>query len=316
MEVAREIEELIKDSKIPEAFEVLKKNAPQEVAEIVEKSIRNPKEAKKLEGEWRDITLLLHFAHTSLSCSRRSDRESLVSCVVSSVNAVKLGMKLGLKKFAPLMMRNAARALILMDEKERAERMYLEAEKICEEIGDEEQLAAVENDLAALYYDLQKYADAKVKIEEALEIRRKLRKDEELAESLVSAAEIYVKLGDFDEAEKCYREAEEIYRKLVKSDASHKFGLAILLSNFGMFYRRLGKFGEAEKFFNESLNIFKELEERDTDFAQFVATALRHLADLKREMKEFVEAEKYYKLSSEKFREIQARWERTNFPAS
>ncbi len=310
MEIAKELEKLIAQQRIEDAFEFLKSNAPEDIADVIERSIKDPKEVKKLEGDWKDLASLIHLANTSFACSKEADRESLVSCVLSSVNAIKIAMKYGMKKFIPVLMRNAARALILMEEKERAERMYIEAEKICEELGDEEQLAAVENDLATLYYDLKKYADAKVKIEEALEIRRKIGREDEIAESLSNAAEIYVKLGDFDSAESCFKEAEKLLRELVKKDESHKFTLAILLSNFGMFCKKVGRFSDAERMFKESLELLEELEKLDDDFSQFVATALRHLGDLMREIGNFKEAEKYYKLSAEKFREIQSKWER------
>ncbi len=309
MEITRELEELIAQQKIEDAFEFLKSSAPKDVADLIEKSLKNPNEMKKLEDEWKDLTLLLHLVNTSFACSKEADKEALVSCVLSSVNAIKIAMKYGMKKFVPILMRNAARALILMDEKERAERMYLEAEKICEELGDEEQLAAVENDLAALYYELKKYADAKVKIEEALEIRRKISREDEIAESLSNAAEIYVKLGDFESAESCFKEAEKLLRELIKKDKSQKFTLAILLSNFGMFCKKVGRFSDAKKMFKESLELLEELEKLDDEFSQFVATALRHLGDLMREIGDFKEAERYYKLSAEKFREIQSKWE-------
>ncbi len=310
MEITREVEKLIREGKIFDAFEFVKEKAPEELRETIQKSFKDAQELKKLDGFWRDIMMVLHFVYASQDAVERNDKQSLVSCVVSSVNAIKLSLELGMKRITPILMRNAARALIMMDMKENAERMYLEAEKICEETGDEEMLAAVENDMAALYFEMEKYGEAKPKIEDAIEIRKKLGNEEELAESLSTASEIYVKLGDFDAAEKCYSEAEKLYRKLVQDKESLKLNLAILLSNFAMFRKKLGRFEEAEKMFRESLDIFLQLEKIDADFSQFVASAYRHLGDLYREMKEYAKAEEYYKLSREKFREIQSRWEK------
>ncbi len=309
MEITKEVEKLIREGRIFDAFELVKEKAPEELRETIQKSFKDVQELKNLDGFWRDIMMVLHFVYASQDAVERNDRQSLVSCVVSSVNAIKLSLELGMKRITPILMRNAARALIMMDMKENAERMYLEAEKICEEMEDEEMLAAVENDMAALYFEMEKYGEAKPKIEEAIEIRKKLGKDEELAESLSTASEIYVKLGDFDAAEECYSEAEKLYRKLVQDKESLKLNLAILLSNFAMFRKKLGRFDEAEKMFRESLDIFLQLEKIDADFSQFVASAYRHLGDLYREMKEYAKAEEYYKLSREKFREIQSRWE-------
>ena len=309
MEIAKKVEELLRGGRIFDAFEFVKENAPDELKETIEKSFKDAEELKKLDGFWKKIMLILHFAYASQDAVERNDRQSLVSCVVSSVNAIKLSLELGMKKITPLLMRNAARALIMMDMKENAERMYIEAEKVCEETGDEEMLAAIDNDLATLYYDMGKYNEAKVKAEEALEIRRRLENREDLAESLSTASEIYVKLGEFDNAENCYVEAEKLYRELANERESFKLNLAIVLSNFAMFRKKLGRYTEAEKMFLEALDIFQELEKIDPDFSQFVASAYRHLGDLYREMKEYVKAEEYYKLSREKFRDIQKRWE-------
>ncbi len=309
MEIEKEVERLIREGRILDAFELVKQSAPEELRETIERSFRDAEEIKKLDGIWKKLMLILHFVYASQDAVERQDKQSLVSCVVSSVNAIKLSIELGMKSITPILMRNAARALILMDMKENAERMYTEAEKICEESGDEEMLAAIQNDLATLYYDMGKYNEAKVKAEEALEIRRRIGTKEELAESLATASEIYVKLGDFDEAEECYREAERLYRELVEEAESFKLNLAILLSNYAMFRKKLGRYQEAERMFKEALEIFHNLEKIDADFMQFVAAAYRHLGDLYREMKEYSKAEEYYKLSREKFRDIQKRWE-------
>lgn len=309
MEIAKKVEELLREGRIFEAFEYVKDSAPEELKETIDRSFKNAEEIKKLEGFWKKIMLVLHFVYASQDAVERNDKQSLVSCVVSSVNAIKLSLELDMKRITPLLMRNAARALVLMDMKENAERMYLEAEKICEEIKDEEMLASIDNDMASLYYEMGKYNEAKVKAEESLEIRRRLNNKEELAETLSTISEIYVKLGEFDSAENCYLEAEKIYRELVNEKESFKLNLAIMLSNFAMFRKKLGKYAEAEKMFAEALSIFEELEKIDPDFSQFVASAYKHLGDLYREMKEYVKAEEYYKLSREKFRDIQKRWE-------
>jgi tetratricopeptide (TPR) repeat protein len=309
MEIEKEVERLIREGRIFDAFEFVKQSAPEELRETVEKSFRDAEELKKLDGIWKKLMLILHFVYASQVAVERNDKQSLVSCVVSSVNAIKLSLELGMKAITPILMRNAARALILMDMKENAERMYSEAEKICEENGDEEMLSAIENDLATLYYEMGKYNEAKAKVEEALEIRKRIGGKEELAESFATASEIYVKLGDFDEAEECYSSAERIYRELVGEAESYRLNLAILLSNYAMFRKKLGRYYEAEKMFKEALDIFQSFERVDADFAQFVAAAYRHLGDLYREMKEYSKAEEYYKLSREKFRDIQKRWE-------
>lgn len=309
MEIIEKVGKLIKSGKPLEALEIIKEDAPDDVKKIVDSIFDNPEEIKKLNGVWRLLVMLTYFSYTSMYTAKRNDKDSLVSCVVSSVNAVKLCNELGLGYLVPLLLRNAARALIMMDLKEQAEKFYLEAEVISEKIKDFSELARTESDLAALYYELSRYEEARDKIEKALKMREKVSK-EEFAETLMSAAEIYLKTGEFSKAEKCYKEAKRIYRRLINTQQSLKFNLAITLSNFGLFYKKIGRFNEAEKLLTESLNIFQELESKDRDFSQFVATALRHLGDLNREMKNYEKAKDFYEKSREKFREIQARWER------
>lgn len=309
MQIEKEVERLIREGRVLEAFEFVKESAPVELRETIEKSFRDAEEIKKLDGIWKKLMLVLHFVYASQEAVETMNRSSLVSCVVASVNAIKLSMELGMKGITPILMRNAARALTLMEMKENAERMYEEAEKICEEIADEELLAMIENDHATLLYEMGKYNEAKVKAEEALEIRKKLGNEEELAESYSTASEIYVKLGNFEEAEDCYAEAERLYRKLAQKFDSFNLNLAILLSNYAMFRKKLGRFLEAERMLKEALDIFLKFEKLDPDFSQFVAAAYRHLGDLYREMKEYKKAEEYYRLSREKFRDIQSRWE-------
>jgi len=309
MELTSEVRKLIKDGKPLEALELIKKNAPDDVRKVVERVFEKPEDIKNLSGIWKTLVLLSYFSYSSMYFAGRNDNQSLVSCVISSINAVKLSNELGFEDLIPMFLRNAARALTMMDMKDRAERMYLEAEKICEKIADFKEYAYVENDLATLYFELKRYVEARIKIETAIEIWRELEDYENLAESLTNAAEIYIKLGEFDNAEKCFKEAESIYRKLINEKESLKLNFAVMLSNFGIFYKNRNRHKEAERLLLESLKIFEELERIDDEFSQFVATTLKYLGDLNREMKRFDKANEYYRKSREKFKEIQMKWE-------
>jgi tetratricopeptide (TPR) repeat protein len=309
MELINEVGRLIREGKPLEALERIKEEAPEDVKEVVKEIFRKPEEVKKLEGIWRALVSLSYFSYVSMFTSERNDNQSLTSCVVSSTNAVKLSSELGMDYLIPRFLRNAARALIMMDMKDRAEKFYLEAERIAESISDEKELAEVENDLATLLYDLGRYEEAVEKIEKAIKIRERLGDREDFAESLVNAGEIYKKIGEFEIAEDCFREAEKIYRELLEKDKSMVFNLAITLSNYSMLHKMKGRYEEAERLLNESLELMQDLEKKDRDFAQFVATTLKHLGDLHREMKNYERAREYYEKSREKFRDIQARWE-------
>lgn len=303
-----EICKLIKEDNPLEALEYLKREAPDNFKKVIENVLNDPTEIKKLEEPWRQLVSLVYFSYVSKFTSERNDNQSLVSCVVSSTNAVKLCNALGIDYLIPKFLRNAARALILMGMKEEAEKMLLEAERIAENC-DELEFARVENDFATLLFELGRYEEALDKIENALRIRIALANDEELAETLLNAGEIYKKVGDFEMSEKCFREAEKIYRSLMEIDESAAFNLAITLSNFSMLRKMRGDYREAEKLLTESLEIMEDLEKRDRDFTQFVATTLKHLGDLYREMKDYEKAQKFYEKSREKFRDFQARLE-------
>lgn len=308
MDLLKKLEELIALEKFDEAFQLILSEAPNDLKPLIERSITKPEEIKKIDGFWKDVTLLVHFSHSSNALSKEMDNQSLVSCVVASVNAVKLANELGIKSITPKIMRNAGRALSLMNMKDRAERMLIEAEKVCLELGKKDELLGIYNDLSALYFEGGRYSEAKEKIESAMEIAEN-RDDYEAINSFSIAAEVYTKLGEFEKAEKNYKKAETLLRELVKKEESNKLDLGVLLSNYAIFCKKIGKFDLAERMLLESLRIFEELEKLDLSFAQFVATSLRHLGDLYREAKRFDEAEKFYAKSREKFREIQRRWE-------
>ncbi len=308
MDVLKKVEELIALEKFDEAFQAVLSEAPDDLKPMIERSLTQPEELKEMEGFWKDIALLVHFSNSSSKLSREIDNQSLVSCVIASINAVKLANKLGIRSVTPKMMRNAGRALVFMKMRDRAERMLIEAEKVCLEIGKEDELLGIYNDLSALYFEGGNYSEAREKVEAAIKIAEK-REDYEAINSFSIAAEVYSKLGEFEKAEQNYKKAETMLRGLVEKERSSKLELGILLSNYANFCKRIGKFDLAERMLLESLGIFEELEKLDFSFAQFVATNLRHLGDLYRETKKFDEAEKFYSKSREKFREIQRRWE-------
>lgn len=304
----KKLEELIASEKFDEAFRLILSESPDDLRPLIEQSITRPEEIKKIEGFWKDVTLLVHFSYSSSVLSKEMDNQSLVSCVVASVNAVKLANKLGIKSITSKMMRNAGRALSLMNMKDRAERMLIEAEKVCLEIDKKDELLGIYNDLSILYFEGGRYLEAKEKIESAMKIAEN-RDDYEAINAFSIAAEVYAKLGEFEKAEQSYKKAETMLRELVKKEKSNKIDLGVLLSNYAIFCKKLGKFDLAEKMLLESLRIFEELEKFDASFSQFVATNLRHLGDLYREMKRFDEAEEFYARSREKFRDIQRSWE-------
>lgn len=318
MELAK-IGELIKNRKPLEVLELIKNEAPKEVVEASQKMFEDFSVIESIDGQWRDILALVYYSHFSYLTSQMDDNQALASCVVSSLNASKISLGMGLEYLAPTFLRNAAKALTMMKMTSQAERSYREAERICrvkiEEVSEKEkedwlkELGAVLNDLGVLCYELEKFKDADRYITEALEIRRKVAEPLELAETLANAGAIYIATKKFYEAEELFKESEAIFRELVEKDELVKFDLAIALSNFGRLYRKLAKFEKAEKLYLESLNLFKELAEENEDFEQFVATTLKYLGDVNKDLKKYDKAKDYYLESKRVFAEIQRRTE-------
>ncbi len=318
MELSK-IGKLIKDRKPLEVLELIKSEAPKDVVEASQKMFEDFSVIDSIDGEWRDILALVYYSHFSYLTSQMDDNEALASCVVSSLNASKISLGLGLEYLAPTFLRNAARALTMMKLTSQAERSYKEAERICrtkvEEVDGEEknfwlaELGAVLNDLGVLCYELDKFKDADKYISEALEIRRKVAKPLELAETLANAGAIYIETKKFWEAEELFKEAEKIYRQFIEEDKSIKFDLAIALSNFGKLYCKLTKFEDAEEKYLESLKLLKELASENEEFNQFVATTLKYLGDVNKDLKRYEKAKEYYLESKRLFAEIQRKFE-------
>ncbi|RLI78094.1 hypothetical protein DRP05_08325 [Archaeoglobales archaeon] len=319
MELAK-IGELIKNRKPLEVLELIKSEAPKEVVEASQKMFEDFSAIDSINGQWRDILALVYYSHFSYLTSQMDDNQALASCVVSSLNASKISLGMGLEYLAPTFLRNAAKALTMMKMTSQAERSYREAERICrtmiEDSKDDrekddwlKELGAVLNDLGVLYYETEKFKEADRYISEALEIRRKVAKPLELAETLANAGAIYIATKKFYEAEELFKESERIYRELVEKDELVKFDLAIALSNFGRLYRKLAKFERAEELYLESLNLFKELAKENEDFDQFIATTLKYLGDVNKDLKRYDKAKDYYLESKRVFAEIQRRVE-------
>ncbi|MEM4292526.1 MAG: hypothetical protein QXR50_07430, partial [Archaeoglobaceae archaeon] len=90
MDLLKKLEELISLGRFDEAFQLILSEAPNDLKPLIERSITQPDEIKKIDGFWKDVTLLVHLSYSSNALSKEIDNQSLVSCVVASVNAVKL----------------------------------------------------------------------------------------------------------------------------------------------------------------------------------------------------------------------------------
>ncbi len=120
-------------------------------------------------------------------------------------------------------------------------------------------------DQAAYYYSLAgQYKTATNKIDEALKIAKKLRRDDIVADCLNSFGYLYNYLTQHDVAVKYYLEALDIYRRL-----GHEEEIAASLNYIGDSYNFSGQHDMAIEYLEEALDIDKKLNREDrvaTDF--------------------------------------------------
>jgi tetratricopeptide (TPR) repeat protein len=121
-------------------------------------------------------------------------------------------------------------------------------------------LATSLNNLALLYREQGRWADAEPLLDEALMIRRKLFGDtanNQLANSLNNLAALYASQGRWADAEPLFDEALKIFRELFGKTANND--LADSLTNLAVLYESQGRWADAEPLFDEALKICRKL---------------------------------------------------------
>jgi tetratricopeptide (TPR) repeat protein len=296
------------------ALEEIRKNAPENVKKAAESLLENPSAVKELEEDWRDILTLIYFAHFSLITNEMMGMEGLVSWSVSSLNAAKLARKLNIPELEARTASNAAKALSLMNMPERANRAYIEADRIYRSLEKTEEnlrgFVANLNDFGAFCIEQEKFDRAEELLMEALSIveeNRGLFKSEILGEILSNLGSLMTELRKFDEAKKYYDDSERIFRDLIEEDEKYVVDLATVLNNQGALYREIKLFDEAEKKFNESKQIFEEMAERNEFYKGFLGDTMTNLAVIYKKTGRFEEAEKAFLKDIELKKELVAK---------
>jgi tetratricopeptide (TPR) repeat protein len=107
----------------------------------------------------------------------------------------------------------------------------------------ESDLAMTLNNLANLYYRIQRYAESEEKYNECLEIRRLMAEkypeayESDFARTLGNLASLYSDIQRYAESEEKYNECLEIYRRLVKKyPEAYESDLAGILHNQASLY--------------------------------------------------------------------------------
>lgn len=130
-----------------------------------------------------------------------------------------------------------------------------DAIKLARKTNDSASEATVLNNWAILLINYKNdYEGALEKLNQSLEIRRKLNVRHQIASSLNNIGEVYMMTEKYDPAIKYYREALDIYQEM-----NDKYGLAVNFKNVGKLLFLQKKYDESLKAFQISLRYAKEL---------------------------------------------------------
>ena len=152
-------------------------------------------------------------------------------------------------------------------------------------------MATALNNLAEVYREQGRYADAEGLHKRALAIREKaLGQDHpEVAGTLNNLANEYKNQGRYADAEGLYKRALAIREKALGQDHPD---VAQTLNNLATVYAEQGKYPDAEGLFKRALAIWEKALGQDH---HDVATALNNLAEVYREQGKYTDAEGLYK---------------------
>ncbi len=313
-ELREEVFEYLKKGLPLMALDRIKNSAREDLRKAAEEVLKNPIVIQELDDEWKDILSLIYFSHFSLITSDMMGSEELASWSVASLNAAKLARRLGIPELEARTISNAAKALSFMNMPERANRAYLEADKIYRKLERTEDnlrgFVSNLNDLGSFCIEQEKFEEAEKYLGEAFEIVKNnpdAFSPNVLAEILSNLGSLKTETKKFDEAENYYVESEKIFRELTEKDERFSVDLATVLNNFGALLREAKRFDEAEKKFNEAKNIFNELAERNEFYKGFLGDTLCNLAVIYKKTGRFEEAERAFLKDAELKRELLSR---------
>jgi CHAT domain-containing protein len=140
------------------------------------------------------------------------------------------------------------------------------------------------NELARLYDNQGRYADAELLYRRALQIWEKDKNDRSVATALNNLAVLYEHQARYSDAETMHLRSLAIKEKLLGSDHPD---LAISLNNLASLYQSQGRYTDAEHLYQRSVAILEALSRDDPDFA----TTLNNLAELYQKQGRYKDAE-------------------------
>ncbi len=312
MDVVGEVVEMVRKGTPLNAITVITENAPEEIKKATANLFADPVSVANIDENWKNLLLLVYFSHYSYLSEGKDDKESISNLAVSSLTTAKLCRRLRVPDLEAKFLIRGGRAICQMKMKDKAEKIFKEAERILKELSEEDEsylpmLAEVLNELAILYMDLKRNDEAEKYLNWALEIRRKSGSEAELAESLYNAGVFYERIKKLNTAEKFYKESEKILVKLAESDRNYLPPLGILFNNIGVVYRKLHRYEESEEYHREALTVFDSLANEDEKWLSYVADTYGYIGALYNDMMKFDEAEKYYDRAKKLHNEVESK---------
>ncbi len=312
MEVVEEVLEQIRRGTPINAIAIIAEKAPEDVKKVVENLFSDPNCVSVLDDEWRNLLLLIYFSHYSYMAEGRDDEQSISNSAVASITAAKLCRRLNVPDLEARFLISGGRAIYKMRIKDRAEKIFKEAEKILKELLKEKDdrelkamLANVMNELAVLYMDMDRKEEAEKYLISALDIRKEINDREGIAESLYNAGTYYMRAKRLDIAESYYKECEKLLWELCEEDEDNLPKLGMLMNNMGVLYRKMSRFDESEKYHREALEIFDRLSKDDEKWKKYVADTLGYIGTMYNDQMMFDDAAKYYDMAKQMYGEIE-----------
>jgi len=130
-----------------------------------------------------------------------------------------------------------------------------EAVQLSEQVGNKQEFARLQNNLADIYLHTGELALAEISFEKALSTARETGMDDYIPYILTGLTQTYVMQKDWERAQTVGQEAEETIKGM-----GLKYPLNILYAELAEVEIELGNLAQAEEHANESLKLSREME--------------------------------------------------------
>ncbi len=132
---------------------------------------------------------------------------------------------------------------------------YQQSLLIWQKLGDQGGVSHALNNLGLVIYRLGDYEMARQLLTESLAIKEKLQDRGGIPQVMLNLGNIADVLGEYAEAKRWYEQSLAIRREI-----GERWGIATVLNNLGVVAHRLGDYGLARRFHQESKGIYQQLD--------------------------------------------------------